>query len=211
MPDSTTSGSGFAELDRLGELFRRTRALLDETLAVGDLPPGGEALLSGEALPYIEAVEDGFRATLRAGQADLDELRGLVRRGGLGSPPRNASEARAALIEAMQAMAGVGGHGLVAFEGDRLTGLAHARLAFALLPRLRDDAVHYPAGLRSYADIAAPRSPTELAWRIEELERSLWHLAVRRHPRRGDPSYRRTYGFFDAGERLANDGLHLPD
>jgi hypothetical protein len=46
--------------------------------------------------------------------------------------------------------------------------------------------VHYPAGLRSYADISPPRTAAELAIRIEELERSLWTIATGLRPRLSD-------------------------
>ncbi len=56
--------------------------------------------------------------------------------------------------------------------------------------------------MRTYADIHPPRSPGELALRIEELERVLWVVAAGRRPSPGHPGFRRLYGFFDAGEQL---------
>jgi hypothetical protein len=38
--------SGFAEFDRLAELFRRTRALLDAVSATGSVPEGGADVLA---------------------------------------------------------------------------------------------------------------------------------------------------------------------
>ncbi len=205
--------SGFAEFDRFGLVFRRARALLDALLVTGDLPDGGTEVLATETLPHIEDVEAGFRAWLRAGGNDLAELRHLVLHGGLGMPdPRDAGEARAALVEAMQAISGAGGDRAIRpAPVRRLAALEHARLVFALLPSTPAEEVHYPAGLRTYADIVPPRTPGELSMRIEELERELWWVASGRAPRAGDAAYRRTYGFFDAAERLSTQGLRSTD
>jgi hypothetical protein len=207
--DARFGSTGFEEFDRLGALFRRTRALLDAVLATGDLPEGGSDLLATEALPHIEDVEAGFRAWLRASEAELTELRGLVLQGGLGLPAAEGpAEERAALVEAIRARSGTGGdRGLVPPPSQRLAALEHARLVFALLPRTPEAAVHFPSARRSYADISAPRSPAELAARIEELERQLWWVAAGRPPRPTDGAYRRTYGFFDTAERLTTEGF----
>ncbi len=196
--------SGFAEFDRLGLVFRRTRALLDAQLATGDLPDGGTEVLATESLPHIEDVEAGFRIWLRAGGAALEELRQLVLRGGLGLPePRDVAESRAALVEAMQARSGAGGERDIApAPTRRLAALEHARLVFAVIPATAESDVHFPGPRRSYADISPPRTPGELALRIEELERMLWTVAAGRWRGPGDAAYRRLYGFFDAGEHL---------
>src|SRR2546422_575031 len=87
-------------------------------------------------------------------------------------------------------------------EAWHLAALAHARLVLAVLPRLPDEAVRFPAGRRTYADIPAPRGPAELAARIDELERELWRTATGRPRPPTHPAFRRTYGFFDAAELL---------
>jgi hypothetical protein len=87
-----------------------------------------------------------------------------------------------------------------------LAALDHARLVLAFLPRLPDDAVRFPTGRRTYADIPAPRGPAELSERIDELERELWRTAVGHPAPRTDPAFRRTYGFFDAAERFGATG-----
>jgi hypothetical protein len=199
--------SGFAEFDRLGELFRRTRHLLDAVLIERDLPDGGAELLATETLPHIEDVEAGFQAWLRAGMADLAELRALVVQAGVGvEPARDVAEERAALAEAIQG-GGTGARPFTPPVARRLVALAHARLVFALLPRTPESDVRFPAGRRTYADIAVPRTPAELALRIEELERELWWTATGRTPRSADGAYRRMYGFFDAAERLTSQGF----
>ena len=73
---------------------------------------------------------------------------------------------------------------------------------FAFLPRLPSSEVRFPSGRPTYADIPTPRGPAELVQRIEELERELWRIASGRPVRPVDPAVRRTYGFFDAAERL---------
>lgn len=201
--------SGFGEFDRLALLYRRTHELLHLAAAGADLPADGTAVLATETLPHVEDMEAGFQVWLRAGPAALDELRALVARAGLTAlEPHGPAERRAALIEAIQKLSGAGGEReLVPASGRRLAALELARLTFALLPTTPSAAVHFPAGLRTYADIAPPRSATELAERIEELERSLWHVAAGRPARLSDARYRRTYGFFDTAARISSAGF----
>ena len=203
--------SGFADFDRLSLLYRRTRELLDEVSVTGEMPADGSQMLANETLPHVEDMEAGFQLWLRASQARLDELRLLVSRSGMILPTTlDRAEERAALIEAIQMLSGAGGEReLVPPARRRLAAINLARLTFALLPMTPSEDVHYPAGLRTYADIAAPRSVAELADRIEEMERSLWHIATGRPPRLTDASYRRTYGFFDAATRLSGGGFLL--
>jgi hypothetical protein len=203
--------SGFGEFDRLALLYRRTLALLDRVSVTGELPADAPQLLADETLPHVEDMEHGFRLWLRASGADLAELRAVVARAGLSAvDPATPAEQRAALIERMQALAGVHGEPEISPPPARyLSAIELARLVFALLPQTPSDEVRYPAGLRTYADIAAPRGPAELVDRIEELERRLWHLAAGRVPRLSDPGYRRTFGFFDAAARLVGRGFML--
>ena len=204
-------GSGFGDFDRLALLYRRTREVLDETVATGDVPAGTTTVLATETLPHVEDIEAGFQIRLRAAEARLDELRVLISRSGMVAPDSlSPAEERAALIESIQRLSGAGGErDLVSPSRRRLVALEIARLTFALMPATPPADVHYPSGLRTYADISAPRTPAELADRIEELERSLWHIAAGRPPRLSDASYRRTYGFFDAAARLSGGGFLL--
>ncbi|HUG47769.1 MAG TPA: hypothetical protein VMP67_05090 [Candidatus Limnocylindria bacterium] len=201
--------SGFAEFDRLAELFRRTWGLLDVLSATGSLPSGGSDLLATETLPHVEDMEEGFRIRLRASAAELSELRGFVLHAGIGqAEARDFAEQRAALIEAMHELGQPSGQReILPAPARRLAAIEHARLVFALLPATPSADVHYPVGLRSYADIPAPRTATELSARIEELERSLWAIAIGRPPRLSDGAYRRTYGFFDTAARMGSTGL----
>ena len=203
--------SGFAEFDRLADLFRRTLAVLDAVLETGDLPEGGSDVLATQALPHIEDVEQGFRSLLRAAETDMEELRHLLTRGGFGLPePRDAGESRAALIEAMRALSGAGGQReLVGAPSRPLAALEHARLALAMLPGTPESEVHFPGRRRTYADISAPRSPVEFVGRVEEIERTLWWVAAGERPGPRNAAYRRVYGFFDVGERLTSPGLRL--
>ena len=198
--------SGYNEFDRLLALGRTTREVLDVLIGQGELPAGGADYLAGATLPHLEHVEAGFRGWLRAGEADFAELQYLALQAAdlrLG-PPRSAAEARAAATEATVERTIPGRARLPIRVADawNLLGLAHARLVLAFMPRLREDEVRYPAGRRTYADIAVPRGPVELMDRIEELERQLWRAATGRRPRPLDPAFRRTYGFFDAADRL---------
>ena len=78
-----------------------------------------------------------------------------------------------------------------------------------MMPHTPTDDVHFPGGPRTYGDIPVPRTPGELATRIEELERELWSVATGHGPRDRLGAYRRTYGFFDTAVRLSDGGLRL--
>ena len=166
-------------------------------------------MLANEALPHVDDIEGGFRLWLRASAAELGELRQLILHAGLGATPRSPAERRAALIEEMRQRALATGADIVPAPARRLAAIEHARLVFALLPATPAEQVRFPAGLRSYADITPPRGATELASRIEELERSLWAIATGHRPRPADGAYRRTYGFFDTAERMSDRGFLL--
>jgi hypothetical protein len=196
--------TGFAEFDRMAAIFRRTRELLDRVSATNEVPDEATQLIATESLPHIEDIEEGFRVWLRAGAVELGELRAIVARAGLAANrAQTVAERRAALVETMHELALTARTELLPAPARALAALEHARLVFALLPHTAPDDVHFPAGRRTYADIAAPRRPAELAERIEELERSLWHVATRHSPRLTDSAYRRTYGFFDAAARIS--------
>ena len=200
--------SGFAEFDRMAALFRRTRDLLDVLSATNELSAAATEVIATETLPHVEDIEEGFRVWLRAGTVELAELRALIARAGVGAhEAHGAAEKRAALIEAMHEVGLARRAEIVPAPVRALAALAHARLVFALLPQTPAEAVHFPAGRRTYADISAPRRPAELAERIEELERSLWAVATSRTPRLSDASYRRTYGFFDTAARISGSNF----
>jgi hypothetical protein len=201
--------SGFGEFDRWVDLIRRTRELLDVAMDDGRLPAGGADYLADRTLPHVEGVQAGFLGSLRSDAAGIAELRYLLRLVAAArvEPARSDAERRAAAAEqlAEHALAASGDASIARLRGIEpwnLAALAHARLVLAFLPRLPDADVRYPAGRRTYADIPAPRGPAELAGRLEELERQLWRTATGSRPNPGDPGFRRTYGFFDAADRL---------
>jgi hypothetical protein len=209
--------SGFSQIDHLLRLVARTRELLDAVVSEGELPVGGADYLADTTLPHLEGVEAGFHGTLRSEHAPLPELRYLLERVGAlrVTPPNGDHERTAAAAEAGAEAAGLARLGrqaqprLARAEPWNLAALAHARLVLAFLPRVPEWDVRFPVGRRSYADIPAPRGPAELSDRILELERQLWRAATGR-PVPLDPGFRRTYGFFDAAERLGRRafGLH---
>jgi hypothetical protein len=207
MADS--DGTGFAELDELLALVRRTRELLDAALDDGELPDDAVDFLADETLPHVEGIQAGFRGWLRSEGVSLAELRYLI---GLTAPAplappdsaaeRTAADAEARLDERIAELWPAHRRLLRNARPSDLVRLAHARVVLAFLPRLPEHEVRFPAPLRSYADIAVPRGPAELADRVVELERELWQLATRRRIAPTDPAVRRTYGFFDAADRL---------
>ena len=207
-PMATIDGSGFSQLDRLLQLVRRTRELLDAVADEGELPEGGAAFLEATTLPHLEGVHTGFHGSLRSDAADAAELRYLllqVAQLRVGSPEGPAerlaadSEATAErrLLDTRPRTPEIRG-----IEPWHLAAYAHARVVLAVIPQVPEDRVRYPAGRRSYADIASPRGPAELASRIEELERELWRAVTGRPSTVHHPAFRRTYGFFDAADQL---------
>lgn len=207
--------SGYFEFDRVLEVARRTRALLDAMVVGGALPQGGAAVIEGETLPHLEHVQAGFLGWLRTEGIPVAELRYLLLQLGPARVEAASTEAErvAAAAESdaeARWAAAAGAHPAIrAAEPWHLAALAHARLVLALLPRLAPVDVRWPAGRPTYADIPTPRGPAELAERLAELERQLWLVVTGRAPARTDPALRRTYGFFDAAERLGERGLGL--
>ena len=201
-------GSGFTQFDRLLELVRRTRELLDTVVDEGELPEGGAAYIEATTLPHVEGIQTGFHGWLRADAADASELRYLLLQ--VASlrvpPPETDADRRAAAAEAIAEGRLSDGWTrptqLTAIEPWHLAALGHARVVLALMPKLPEEEVRFPAGRRTYADIATPRGPAELAGRIAELERELWKAVTGRPAAPADPAFRRTYGFFDAADRL---------
>jgi hypothetical protein len=201
-------GSGFNQFDRLLDLVRRTRELLDTIVDEGELPEGGAAYLEATTLPHLEGIQSGFQGWLRSDAADAAELRYLLLQvAQLRVPPAlGAAERRAAMAEALverRLADGTGAAGRLArIEPWHLAALGHARVVLAFIPRMAEDDVRFPSGRRTYADIPVPKGPAELSGRIAELERELWKAVTGRAAAPVDPAFRRTYGFFDAADRL---------
>jgi hypothetical protein len=200
-------GSGFSQFDRLLDLVRRTRELLDAVVDEGELPEGGAAYLEATTLPHLEGIQSGFQGWLRSDAADAAELRYLLLQvAQLRVPPAETdAERRAAAAEALAERRlgeGAGARARITrIEPWHLAALGHARVVLAFIPLMPEDDVRYPAGRRTYADIPVPKGPAELSGRIAELERELWK-AVTGRTAAVDPAFRRTYGFFDVADRL---------
>jgi hypothetical protein len=202
------SKSGYQEFDDWLGLLGRTRELLDEVAGARALPDGGADYLAERTLPHVEGIQAGFLGWLRSEMADPAELRyllSLVAALRVGTPESEA-ERRAADLERDRdrrlADSGRRPPAISQAVPWNLAALEHARVVLALLPRLPDEAVRFPGPRRTYADIPAPRGPAELADRLTELERELWLTATGHDRSPRTPSFRRTYGFFDAADRL---------
>ena len=199
--------SGFSEFDRWLGLARRTRELLDALIGEGVLPAGGAAYLRTGPCPTSRASRPGSSAGCAATRPGRDSATcwhgsAPMRVDG----PANNAERRAAAAETAVELT------LADLDGAAADGSRSASPSRGTWPRLPtpvsssrccptipDDDVRYPAGRRTYADIAAPRGPAELSDRIEELERSLWRTAAGRRPDPRDPAFRRVVRLFRRG------------
>lgn len=194
--------TSFAAFDQLLDTCRRTHVAL--LALVRDEVRDGDALrdlLAREALGHVEAILEGLVLLARTGQFAPEELRALVRRAGIVTPPRpGTADARAAAEEAAHE-----GPGLRAVDGRTMLAAGHARVVFSLIPSLPPDAISWPRQPRSYADIPVPRSAGEQLLRAEELVRVVWRVAV--GDERQDEPLRRTLAFYEAGARLTVRGF----
>src|ERR687884_2184317 len=96
-------GSGFSQFDRLLDLVRRTRELLDTVVDEGELPEGGAAYREATTLPHLEGIQSGFHGWLRSDAADAAELRYLLLQVAhlRVLPAQNDAERRAAAAETL--------------------------------------------------------------------------------------------------------------
>jgi hypothetical protein len=195
--------TSFSSFDRLVETCRRTRAVLVAVTARNGSGDVVRSVLAHEALAHVDAVLEGLTSRARTGSFGTSELRALVRRAGIVEPPMPGSpDAIAAAIEAALERPA-----LRAADGQTILAAEHARVILSVIPSLPADAVAWPQGHRSYADIPVPRSEGEVLLRVEELARVLWRVAEG-DDRRDEP-LRRVLAFYDAGSRLSVRGGFL--
>lgn len=187
----------FIEIFYLSTLCHKTKQLLTEYLARGGkLPSEGVEYLATFTLSHIDDMQEGFKWTLRASEADLDELQYLVRQADVfdwDGPDEETLRPRKPISPELR----------------KIQALQHAKVVLGMMPRMPRSAVTYPLQ-KSYADIPAPKSPGELADRIDELERMIWETAMQRALEQlNTNSYRRAYGFFDAASWMAVQHIRL--
>ena len=202
------SGSGFAEFDRLTDLFVRARDVLERVVREHDLPREESDFLAAAVLPHVELVEEGFRVSLRASGVELSELRWFVLGAGVGLPLPEGPASRAAAAAEDSLQQRVRPPTVTTPTGNELAAIDHARIVFALLPNLPNHEARWPRRWphAGYGDVDPPRRPSELAARIEEIERHVWWTAAGR-PSLDHPAYRRTFGFFDTAAWLGSSIL----
>ena len=193
--------TGFAAFDAVTRLASHSRAALLAGLRDG-LGEAEVALLAEETIPYVTLARDGFALAARASDLVGVDQPAFVRRWGVSwEAPK-------------QAVADTERHGLgrlgrtpeVLHDGrEALAAFTQARLALGFIPRLPPSAVSWPPR-PTYVDVPRPRGAGELVGRLEEIERTIWWLSVRREPPERDPEpARRTIAFFDAIVYLGAD------
>jgi len=196
-------GLGISSFDAQTRALRVARDVLLARLREDRPPHAAETeLLAREVLPAVELIDRGIGLTERAGRLDSATTRDLLHRAGLLSEPRSAAEQAAAERErAIQARSGSGGIDLSA--GVALAAANHARVVFALIPRLPAELVTWPRPRigTGYVDIAVPPGIGSLVERVDELATVLWRVAARR---RIDPDerFRRVYAFCETSRWL---------
>ncbi|MBI4317628.1 MAG: hypothetical protein HY675_03980 [Chloroflexi bacterium] len=189
---------GFLEHFYLSTLCWKTKEFLTEYLARGGkLPNEAVDYLATFTLSHIDDMHDGFKWMLRSSDADIEELRYLVRHA---VSYQGDSTDDVSLRQERKA---------IAPDLRKIQAVQHAKVVLGILPKMPSEAVTYPAQ-KTYQDISVPSRPAELADRIDELERAIWDTAMQRSPESLDRNaYRRAYGFFDAANWLTNQHLRL--
>ena len=173
-----------SEAIRTFALFGRSRDILGEYLTQGRLTDPGRQFLAEDALTYLDRAREGYRWFLRAPELSRDELRRIVHRHDLPvfdpyEPPQHWN--------------------LVVPNRQIVVATNLAQIVLGWVPRLPTEAITYPGwARRTYADIAAPQSPSEFFDRIEDLERLLWSVATGLGAA-ATSSLRRAYAFFESG------------
>lgn len=204
--DQQPQPSFFSAFDHLLETCRRSRVALQAVVhhehadgyAVRDV-------LARDALAHVEAVLEGMLVLRRTVQFSSEELRELVHRAGILTPPLPGTAAARAAEQEARNESTQERRRLHAIDGRSMLAAGHARVVFSVIPRLPAEAVTWPRQPRSYADIPVPRSEGELLLRAEELARVVWRVAA--GDERRDEPLRRTLAFFEAGSRLSFRGF----
>ena len=187
-------GLGVPSFDEQTGALRVARDVLLALLR-DDRPPDEieTELLARDVLPAIRLIDRGIGLTERSERLDPGTTRDLLRSAGLLLGPRTAAE-RVAAERARAFLAQTDGIDLSA--GVALAAANHARVVFALIPRLPEDLVTWPRPRMGtgYTDIAVPSGIGSLVERVDELMTVLWRMAA---GKRIDPDehLRRTYAF----------------
>lgn len=183
------------ELLYLANISSTTRGYMAQYLSCkGWLPLEGVDYLATSTLSHVEDIQNGFKWTLRASEAELEELRYLLQ----GHGPLESSEEphRHSIVVPPEVL-------------RQIQALQHAKVIFGLIPHLPPDQVTFP-GQRPYSDIRPPKGAADLSDRIVELERGVWDTATLRPPESADwVTFRRAFGFFDAAAWLATRQARL--
>jgi hypothetical protein len=185
-------GLGVPSFDAQTRALRVARDVLLALLR-DDRPPSEDEteLIAREVLPAVRLIDRGIGLTERAERLDPVTTRDLLRRAGLRFEPRTAAERMAAERA---------GHppqrGTASTCRRALPSLRHARVVFALIPRLPEDLVTWP--VRGRRRLRRHRRPigdrqSSSVWRTRDRA-----LAVAAgHRIDPDEHLRRTYAFCD--------------
>lgn len=172
-------------------VFGRSRDTLAEFLLQGRLTDTGRQFLSEDALTFLERAREGYRWFLRAPGMTDAEMRRVVRPVDLPVvDPHEPLRDWTLLVPNRQI-----------YIATNL-----AQVALGWVPNLPAEAITYPGwARRTYADIGAPKSPTEFFDRLDDLESLIWSIATGLREA-ASTSLRRAYAFFDSGHWL-NQGF----
>lgn len=184
-----TGQSVLFELLYLANISSTTRGYMAQYVSYrGWIPSEGIDFLATSTLSHIEDMHSGFTWTLRASEAELEELRYLLQGQSLMEGPEEPH--RHPIIVPPEVF-------------RQIQALQHAKVIFGIIPRLPQDEVTFP-DRRPYSDITPPKGVADLSDRITELEREVWDAAMLRPPEATDwGAFRRAFGFFEAAAWLA--------
>ena len=201
--------TGIASFDAQTRAFRVARNVLvvryREHLPADAL---SDDLLATEVLPAVDRISRGLTLDVGASEMPADLAAALLERAGQHPGPTPNAERRAALAErCWEQLRDLYCPRLMDHaEGTMLAAAHHARIVFALIPKLPAERVSWPAPslVAGYGDVLPPADLEDLIDRVDELATVLSRMAIGREIE-PDGRFRRTYAFCETAAWLDPD------
>jgi len=203
------SDTGIASFDAQTRAFRLARNVLVVRFRE-HLPPDelSDDLLATEVLPAVERISRGLTLDVAASEMPAGLAAALLERAGQRPTPATDAERRAAFAErlAEQLVLARSPQPVDHAQGPVLAAAHHARIVFALIPKLPAERVSWsaPSLVAGYGDVLPPADLEDLIDRVDELDAVLSRLAIGRQIE-PDARFRRTYAFCETAAWLDPD------